>query len=163
MGQQNRFAPFVIVLVLFVVIQLGLIAADMRQGPVQVAKQFTKDYFYLQPSMQKFLCQSLAEGGEVVDEFLYHKEMEARQRGFSLKYLQHMFTSIHLKTVEQDEKSALVHVTGTTRVAINPAFMLVGKLFRIGRDYPVDATLELVKQDDGWRVCGAPFDLQPIE
>ena len=163
MGQQNRFAPYIIVLVLFIVVQLGLIAADMRQGPVQVAKQFTKDYFYLKPSMQQYLCQSLAEGGEVVDTFLYQKRMEAEQRGFTLKYLQHLFTSLHLKTVEQDEKSALIHVSGTTRVAINPAFMLVGKLFRIGKDYPVDATLELVKEDDGWRVCGAPFGMQPVE
>jgi hypothetical protein len=163
MGQQNRFAPFIIVLALFAVLQVGLIAADQYETPVRVAKQFTKDYFYLDASMQDYLCQSLAEDGRVVDHYLNQKRIEAQQRGFSANYLRHMFTGLHLETIEQDDKTAHIHVSGTSRVAINPAFMLVGRLFQLGKNYPVDATLELVKEEDGWRVCGAPFGLQPVE
>jgi hypothetical protein len=113
--------------------------------------------------MQDYLCQSLAEDGQVVDSFLYQKQTEAQQRGFSTNYLRRMFTSMHLKIIKQDDKSALIHVEGTTRIAINPAFMLVGRLFQIGENHPVDETIELVKEEDGWRVCGAPFGLQPAE
>jgi hypothetical protein len=69
-----------------------------------------------------------------------------------------MFTELNLKTVHQDENSIEFHVEGITRVAINPAFMVIGKLFRIGKNYPVEATLDLVKEDNGWKVCGTPFD-----
>ena len=163
MGQPSRFAPFAIVLILAVILQVALIAADHQQTPIRTAKEFTKDYFYLDPDMQDYLCESLAEEGTVVDNYLYAKRQEADQRGLPVTYLQKMFTTLHLTIEEQDEATATVHVSGTTRVAVNPVFMLVGKWFRIGDNYPVNATLELVKEKEGWRVCGAPFDLEPVE
>jgi hypothetical protein len=61
--------------------------------------------------------------------------------------------------VESGDATAKIHLTGKSRVCINPAFMLVGKLFQIGRDHIVDETIELVKEDGRWRVCGGSFEL----
>jgi hypothetical protein len=159
MGSQNRIVPFAVLLVVAVVVQLALTAADCRQPPLRVATQFARDYAYLDANMQDYLCEALAADGELVDRYLYEKYQEASQRGLSTNYLRHMFTKLHLKTLAQDEASARLHLEGTTRVAINPAFMVVGKWFFIGEDYPVEATLDLVKEEAGWRVCGTPFDL----
>lgn len=160
MDPLNRFAPFAALIAIFVVLQAALIGLDCQQGPATVAKAFAEDYYYLDEDMQKWLCSSEGESDEVVRAFLNGKRDEAAQRGFDVTYLRHMFTHIHVETIERSDDSASVHLTGTTRVAINPVFMIVGKLFRIGNNYHVDETIDLVKEDGRWRVCNAPLGLQ---
>ena len=162
MGPLNRYAPFVVLLVATVVLQAALIAADCVQTPARVAKQFARDYHYLDADMHKYLCQDLAQG-EAVGDYLYARRFEAEQRGLPANYLRHMFTHLEVETVRQDARSAEIHLAGTTRVAINPVFMVVGKLFFLADEYHVEATLDLVKEADGWKVCGAPFGLQAAE
>jgi len=35
----------------------------------------------------------------------------------------------------------------------------VAKIFCLGDTYQVEETLTVVKEDDGWKVCGQPFSL----
>ncbi len=161
MSNKLNLAPLFIVVGIAVVLQAALIGIDCRQTPITVAKGFADAYYYLDADMQDYLCADLAKDGEVVDNYLVEKSDEASRRGLSTNYLRHKFLKMHADVVESSEERMTVHLTGTTRVCINPAFMLVGKLFGIGHDYPVDATLELVKEDDKWRVCGEPFGLSP--
>lgn len=162
MGQANRYTPFVVLLILVVVLQGALIGLDCVQTPARVAKQFAKDYEYLDTDMQNYLCQELAQSDAVAD-YLYAKQQEAAQRGLSTNYLRRMFTEIEVEPVSQDATSAKLRIDGITRVAINPAFMVIGKLFFIGENYPVETTLDLVKEGDGWKVCGTPFGLKASE
>jgi hypothetical protein len=69
MDSQNRIVPFVIVIVIALFLQLAFMAADCRQTPLRVAKQFTEDFFYLDADMQNYLCESLAADGEWVDQY----------------------------------------------------------------------------------------------
>lgn len=160
MDQLNRFAPFAILVALFVLLQAAFIGLDCQRGPAAVAKAFAKDYFYLDADMQQYLCNRGDDSRTAVQAFLDHKREAAAQRGFGIDYLRHMFTHIRVETLQQDADTAKVRVEGVTRVAINPAFMVIGKLFRIGRNYPVDATLDLVREKGSWRVCGKAFGLQ---
>ena len=162
MGPLNRYAPFAVLLVLLVIVQAALIALDCRQTPARVAGQFARKYHYLDPGMQKYLCQELAQS-DAVDSYLHARRFEAQQRGLPANYLRHMFTHLQVAVVSQDDAGAQLHLEGSTRVAINPAFMLIGKIFRLADQYPVEATLDLVKEEDGWKVCGAPFGLQAAE
>lgn len=148
----GRFAPFVVLVVLFLALQPALVALDCRQTPASVAKQFVEDYYYLDPDMDKWLCTQVVETGWV-DDYLHGKASEAAQRGFATKYLRRMFTEMHVETVVGAEDSAVVLVRGNLRTAIYPAFMVVGKMFRIGRDYEVDTTINLVRENGRWRVC----------
>jgi len=159
MSNKLNLAPLFIVVGIAVVLQAALIGIDCRQTPISVAKDFAGAYYYLDADMQDYLCEGLAENGEAVDRYLFGKTAEASRRGLSTNYLRHKFLKMHVDVVESGDESMTVHLTGSTRVCINPAFMLVGKLFGIGHDYPVDATLELVKENDQWRVCGEPFGL----
>ena len=161
MPKKINIAPLFIVIGIAIVLQLALIGIDCQQTPVKVAKAFASDYYYLDADMKDHLCADLASDGELVSTFLYSKEKEASQRGLSTNYLRHKFTKLHVSVVESSEDKMKVHLTGTTRVCINPPFMMVGKLFGIGNDYAVDETLELVKENTQWRVCGTPFEISP--
>ncbi len=159
MAKKIDFAPFAILIGIAIVVQLALIGADSVQTPAKVARSFAEAYYYLNPGMQDYLCADLAEDGQVVGNYLYQKEREASQRGFPTNYLRQKFTKIHLTAAESGEGTAKFHLKGTTRVCINPAYMVVGKLFGFGQNYPVDETIELVKEDGQWRVCGNPFGI----
>jgi hypothetical protein len=161
MPKKNDIAPLFIVIGIAVVLQLALIGIDCQQTPVKVAKAFASDYYYLDGGMQNHLCADLAKDGELIDNYLFSKEKEARQRGLGTNYLRHKFTKLHVSVVEPGEDKITVHLTGTTRVCINPAFMMVGRLFGIGKNHAVDETLELVKENNQWRVCGTPFGMAP--
>ncbi len=161
MPKKLDIAPLLIVIGIAVVLQLALIGIDSQETPVKVAKAFASDYYYLDADMQDYLCEELAADGELVSNYLISKEKEAFQRGLGTNYLRHMFTKLHISVVEPGDDKMTVHLTGTTRVCINPAFMMVGRLFGIGQNYSVDETLELVKEGKKWRVCGTPFGLSP--
>jgi len=161
MPKKLEIAPMLIVLGIAVVLQLALIGIDSQETPVKVAKAFASDYYYLDADMQDYLCEDLAADGELVDNYINSKEIEASQRGLGTNYLRHMFTKLKVSVVESGEDKMTVHLSGTTRVCINPAFMMVGRLFGIGQNYSVDETLEMVKEGKRWRICGTPFGLSP--
>jgi len=157
----NRIAPFVVLFAIFAVLQPALIALDCVQGPATAAKAFAKDYYYLDADMQKWLSNADGDAKAMVDDFLYKKEQEAAMRGFAPNRLRRMFTQIHVATEEVEHNTATVHVKGNTRVAIYPPFMVIGKLFNIGNDYPVDVTMHLVKENGKWRVSQKTFAMMP--
>lgn len=159
MGQLNRIVPVIVLVAVFIVLQPLLMALDCRQSPATVAKQFIKDYYYLDADMQNLLCTKEGNAGQWVDDYLHGKTEEAAQRGFSINYLRRMFTHIHLETEQHGADRATVHIEGTTRTAINPAYMVIGKMFRIGQNYPVNTSVNLVKENGRWRVCQKAFGM----
>lgn len=153
----NRIAPFVALFAIFAVLQLALIGLDCIQTPASVAKAFAKDYYYLDADMQKWLSMQDGDTQTVVGDFLYGKEKEAADRGFAPNRLRRMFTSMHVTTEHVEDNTASVHIKGNTRVAIYPPFMVIGKLFCIGKNYPVEGTIDLVKEKGKWRVSQEAF------
>jgi hypothetical protein len=158
MTNQN-LAPFGLVIGLAVILQLVLVGLDCSQTPAKVARNFADAYYYLDADMEKYVCNALKEESDAVGDYLYLKQLEASQRGLPTTYLRHKLVHAHLEMVESGDTTAKIHLTGKSRVCINPAFMLVGKFFQLGRDYPVDQTIELVKEDGRWKVCGGSVDL----
>jgi hypothetical protein len=149
----SRIAPVIVLFAVWIVLQLQLIALDCWQTPASVAKAFVKDYYYLDAGMQRWLCAKEGDPAQPVAIFLQSKTDEAAQRGFSVTYLRQRFTHLHLETEHHGKDAATVHVKGTTRTAIYPAFMVIGQMFRIGQDYPVALTIDLIKENGQWRVC----------
>ncbi len=163
MEKKASLAPFALVIVLAVCLQVVLVAADTLETPVKVAKNFVKAYYLLDPSMKELLCSELleTEDQDIVDDYIYAKMDEARQRGLSIGYLRQMLYDIHLETVEESENEVIIHVSATSRVCINPVFATVARIFFIGNEYPLNVTLHLIKENGNWRVCGNPFNLSP--
>ena len=160
MAKKINLAPFAVVIGIAVILQLALIGIDCQQTPDSVARNFTEAYFDLNPDMQNYLCTSLVEKG-VVDRYLYQEKQQASSRGFSTNYIRKAFTKLHVNLEEASNSNMTFHVHGTTRVCVNRPFMIIGKLFGLGRDYPVDEHIDLVKENGRWRVCGNPFGIHP--
>jgi hypothetical protein len=58
-----------------------------------------------------------------------------------------------------DENTAEVHLTSSSMRSVNPVFGLVSKVFFLGESYEVEETLTVIKEADGWKVCGQPYSL----
>jgi hypothetical protein len=161
MKQDNRLAALVLVLIFGAMIQLVMAAGDGKNAPYTAATTFAQKYFYLDPSMADQLCNAGVTDDDVdmVDNYLYAKRTEAASRGYDIIRLRKSFSHIKTRTVDMDNDSATVHISGTTRTIINPLFGWFGKMFFITTPEHVDATLEVVKEDGVWKVCGEPFTL----
>lgn len=160
MSQDSKLALGAVLLV-GVLLQLILVGADTRDTPHDAAIAFSKAYFSLCPE----LAQTMANNGvnedeiDVADAYLHSKYLEASARGYEIKRLRKSFTHIRTKTIARDEKSATVHISGTTRIPINPVFGFVAKIFFITSPMDVEETINLVNEKGKWKVTGQPFDL----
>jgi hypothetical protein len=160
MSQDSKIALITVVVIGFL-LQIILAAGDARQTPYGAAIAFSKAYFGLCPD----LAQTMANNGidadevDVADAYLYSKSVEAADRGYPIRRLNKMFYNIHTKTVAQDASTATVHISGTTRIAVNPLYGFVAKLFFLTSPTDVEETINLVKEDGKWKVAGQPFAL----
>ncbi len=160
MSQDSKIALITVVLI-GSLLQVILAAGDTRETPYGAAIAFSKAYFGLCPD----LAQTMANNGlnedevDVADAYLYSKSVAAADRGYHIKRLRRMFYNIHTKTIAQDAATATVHISGTTRIGINPLYGFVGKLFFLTSPTDVEETINLVKEDGKWKVAGQPFAL----
>ena len=160
MSQDSKVA-LITVFLIGTLLQIILTAGDSKDTPYGAAVAFSKAYFGLCPD----LARTMANNGlneddvDVADAYLYSKYVEAAERGYHVSRLSKMFYNIHTKTVAQDASTATVHIRGTTRVAINPLYGFVAKLFFITSPTDVEETINLVKEKGKWKVTGQPFAL----
>lgn len=160
MAKKINPAPIAIVIGIAIILQLALIGIDCQQTPGSVARNFAEAYYALNPDMQDYLCAGLVEKG-VVDKYLFKKQQQASSRGYSTNYMRHAFTKLHVNVMDAGDTAMTLHVHGTTRRCINRPFMIVGKLFGLAREFPVDEHIDVVKENGRWRVCGNPFGIDP--
>ena len=150
------------VVVVFVILQAILIAVGKDDNPAEAAVDFTKAYYMLDGAeMSKLLCNDLAEDEEadVVGTYLNSVAVQARSMGFSQNYMRNQLSHIETEIQMADENSATVRITGERLRSINPVYAIVGRLFFLIESHKVDKTLNLVKEDGRWKVCGQPFSL----
>jgi hypothetical protein len=154
MSQDSKIA-LVTVIIIGTLVQIILAAADTRDTPYGAAIAFSKAYFGLCPE----LAQTMANNGineddvDMADAYLYNKYVEAAARGYHISRLNRMLSNVHTKTTMQDASTATVEISGTTRIAINPLFGFVGKIFFLTT--PTDfehKKLNLVKEGGKWKV-----------
>jgi hypothetical protein len=160
MSQDSKVA-LVTVIILGTLVQIILTAADYRETPYGAAIAFSKAYFGLSPE----LAQSMTNNGineddvNVAETYLHKKYVEAAARGYHVKRLKRMLYNIHTRTIARNASTATVHISGTTRIAINPLYGFVGKLFSLTSPTDVEETINLVKEGSKWKVSGQPFAL----
>jgi hypothetical protein len=162
MDQNNMSTPIVLVILAGILIQVILVFGDSQPLPHRTAIAFSKAYFQLDPHMGKFLCEDLRadEESDPVAALRNQRFDEARDRGLPLKAMKAALYHIESETeVSPDGNQAAVRITAERRMAINPVFAWVAKLFNIGGSQPVKETLELVREGGAWKVCGNPFGL----
>lgn len=161
MANRGNNAAWLLVVILAVGLQVVFVFADSRPSATGTAIDFSKAYFMIDPDMATYLCGALTgEADEsAVDAYTQAMRDDARQRGFGTGMVRKTIYHLETETLNQDAESATIHIKGLSRTCIHPVFAYVAKLFRLGDVYTFEATLELVKEDGRWKVCGAPYDL----
>ena len=158
---QNSKIALVSVIMIGTLVQIILAAGDTRETPYDAATAFSKAYFGLCSDMAMYMANNGLNEDEVsvADAYLHSKSVEAASRGYHISRLKNMLYNIHTKTIARDASTATVHITGTTRISINPLYGFVGKLFFLTSPTDIEETLEMVKEDGKWKVSGQPFAL----
>jgi hypothetical protein len=162
MAKNNWSTPIVLVVLAGIFLQVIFSMAENQSSPHRTALAFSKAYYALDPKMDRYLCEGLKANDDVnlVAEYRNRRFDEARERGLPLSYMKGALYHYETETrLGPDGKSAEVRLTALRRTAINPVFAWVAKLFFIGQNQPVEAVLELVKENGAWKVCGNPFGL----
>ena len=161
MTQLSKGAGIILVLVCGFILQVLLVFADTRDTPNKAVVQFSKAYFELDKSMMERICKErlASEEVDVVDQYIYQAGQEAKERGFEIDFMKNELYHIETEIISKNDTDAKVRITGKRRVAINPVYPVVAKVFDIGGTYDVDETIHVVKEDGKWKVCGDLFSL----
>ncbi len=161
MANRGNLSAWILLVVLAVCLQVAFVFLGHKESATKTATDFAKAYFLLDDDLDTYLCGDLAGDEEKTPAAAYldAKATEAQNRGFGLGMVKKMVTHMHAETLAQDEESATIHLEGQSRTCIHPVFTYVAGIFRIGKKYSFEETLELVKEDGQWKVCGTPFGL----
>lgn len=155
MSDYTRYFALAGVIVLGLVFQVMLLGLYAVPTPYKTAIAFTKAYYKLDPSMETYMCEDnrFEDDINVTAQYIYEKTQSANARGFGKSYLKNQLYNIETHTTYASDTEATVTISAVRRTAINPVFAWVAKLFCIGGSFPVEGTIEVVKEDGRWKVC----------
>jgi len=161
MVRLSKSVGIILVLILGFMVQLLFIFTDSIDSPSKAVVQFSKAYFSLDKSMANRICKKriATEDVDVIAQYIYLRAKEAKERGFGISFMKNKLYHIKTETISKKDNEAQIRITGKIRVAINPVYPIVAKLFNIGATHEVDETINVIKEDGKWKVCGNLFSL----
>ena len=158
MNMSDRISVISMVIFFAAILQSLLIFADDQNTPHTAAAEFTKAYFLFDAdAMHKSTCTSNQMSKNKIDQYVYRNVKEAKDRGVPIDYLKSRLSYIDTKILSVDKEKALVRVTGTRRISVNPFYEFVARIFQIGETYNFDMVLSVVKEAEEWKICGNSF------
>ena len=161
MAKHDNSITIILIVLFGVLVQILFYIADSEDTPHKAVVEFSKAYFQLDPSMSDRLSSELitAEGVDVVDRYIVNVAKEAKDQGFGINFMKSKLYHITTHTVNKGDSQAQIRITGIRRTAINPLYAVVAQIFNIGETCSVDETINVVLEDDKWKVCGKVFSL----
>ncbi len=164
--QNNRCLLISLAVLVCIIIQVLLISIDRNDSPHKAAVEFAKAYYQLNPSMGDRLCSTsqFMNGLDVVNERIQQKRIAAEDLGFGLNYMKYRLYGIDtkiLEPIEENDTKIKIELKGHTRRSIHTIYSIIGSLpmLKLVKTHKVETTLDLVKEDGKWKVCGNPFSL----
>ncbi len=159
MGRKDLILLAVVILT-GAVLQLLLIAVDGRDTPGGAAATFAKACYALDKSTLNQLCTAKQpDDADLLADYLCGVDKEAAELGFSSNYMRMQLTNIRTETISRDDTTARVKISARMKRCIHPVFTIVARLFRIGKTYQLEQTVNLIKEGGTWKVCDRPFDI----
>ncbi len=161
MNSGNKFIVLALVVIAALVLQVALILADRHDSPGKAAVEFSKAYFKQNECMSYRLCSDVLDNEEIdiIGDYINRVADEARANGFEPSWMRMALSHTEVEVEMIDDSTAEVHLTASSMRSANPLYGVVSKLFLLGESYEVEETLTVVKEDDGWKVCGMPYSL----
>jgi len=162
MANRNDNAAWILVVILAVCFQVVFVFAESRPSATTTAIDFTKAYFMLDADMGKYMSSDLIGNDEEtspVATYIQAMTDDANTRGFEIGMLRQTIEHVETETLARDADSATIRLDGIRRTCIHPVFAYVARLFHLGQTHPFEETLQLVKKDGQWKVCGVPYGM----
>lgn len=165
MAQNNNrsiISMVAITVIIGFILQVAFVYADKLDSPHKAVVEFSKAYFWLDKEiMNERLCnaQKTIDEVNIIDEYIQQTVNNAAQMGFELKYMKDAIYHIKTYTLSRDDSKAVVRLICYKKKAINPLYLTVAKIFRLNKTYHIDETINVIKEDETWKVCGKVFDL----
>jgi len=160
---RKDFSTLAIVVLIGLILQVGLIALDCTHSPSDTAVSYAEAYYKLDPAMAKWLCDGTADAScdnpsavcpnTTAADHIYNATANAAERGFGKGVAKYTLSHIETRTQYLDDTTAEVHLTARSRLAINPLYAWVARLFRMGETHEVEETIRVKLEDGSWRVC----------
>ena len=161
MTQLSKSGGIILVLIVGFLVQALFSILDLGDTPNKAVVEFSKAYFQLDKSMAERICKKrlASEDVDVIDQYLHLKAKEAKERGFGINFMKNKLYHIQTETKTKSDTEAQIRITGKIRVAINPVYPIVAKLFNLSATHEVDEKINVIKEDGKWKVCGNLFSL----
>jgi hypothetical protein len=155
MNQGNKILTIVVVIMAGIALQALLVWADCKETPHRAAVEFSKAYFKLDKSMANRLCgeQQTVDDVDVVEQYIDQAVKDIKERGFGEDFAKSKLYAVETHTTFQGDDKALVSLHGKRRIAVNPVYPIISKIFSLGETYEVEAQINLVKEAGKWKVC----------
>ena len=161
---RKEISSLALVVLVGLLLQVGLVALDRTQTPYKTAVAYVQARYGLNPSMARYLCSGSGEScgkneasqtccANGANDFIHKATADAAERGFEKGFNKYTLSHIETHTKYLDDTTAMVHLTATRRMAINPLYAYVARLFSIGKTYEVDESVRLKLENGLWRVC----------
>jgi hypothetical protein len=159
MAQMNKVAVLILVLIAGSFVQVLFSFASHQDSPGMAVAEFSKAYFQLDKSMAERICTErlISDDVDLVDKYIHIVSQEGKDRGFNQNFMQNKLYNIKIETISQMDTQAQIRITGKRRVDINPVYTIIAKFFHLSETYAVDETIDVVKEDGKWKVCGNFF------
>ena len=159
MDSGNKFLVITAVIVLAVALQVFLILTDHHESPALAAIDFAKAYYKQDASISERLCQEILENEDqnAVTGYINQVADEAGTMGFAPSWMKMALGHIETETHMTGDDAAEVRIKASARRSINPLYAVVARVFFLGETHHIDETVNLVKEDDQWKVCGKPL------
>ncbi len=153
----KRIAGLAAAVLLGILLQIVLVVADTQDTPYKAVAEFSKAYFKIDQAMSDRLCNEIMESkyNNPVENYIWCKKEEARQRGFNLGYLKSKLVHVIVDIEKKDENTATAELKATRKFPIRSFFT--------GETHEVHEEFKLVKEDGKWKVCGNPFGLAALK
>ncbi|MBW2193493.1 MAG: hypothetical protein JRF27_06870 [Deltaproteobacteria bacterium] len=155
MDQGNKILIIAMVILGGIALQAAFAMMDNKETPHRAVVEFSKAYFKLDAAMADRLCeeQQFVDDVDVVDQYIYEAVKDIKERGFGKNFAKNKLYTVETHTTFQGADKALVSLHGKRRIAVNPVYPIISKLFSLGETYTVDAEMNVVKEDGKWKVC----------
>ena len=145
----------ILIIVIALFLQVMFVFAENSDTPNKAVVEFAKAYFGFDKSMADRLCQErlIVDGVNVVDKYIDSVTTEAKAEGFKPFYVKNFLYHTQTNTISKDDNSAKIKFTCELKHTLR-------SFFTKEANQEINETIDLIKEDGKWKVCGDVFSLR---
>ena len=142
-----NYVRITLTLLIALFLQVLFVFADGKESPTKAALEFMEAYVSIDPAMAERICkeQLTVEDASVVNSYILDQTAKAEQLGYKVSYLRDNLYHVKIDLLSGDYQAAKVHIRAERKCPLRSFFN--------GTTRYVDETLDLIWEDNKWKVC----------